>query len=329
MPDPEVVRVMRQFKRDLLRLERAQLRDMAQRWLTVERRLQAQIDALALEMADRRRDGRTITAEMLLNERRYRELLVQLTQELERYSDQTEVQITAQQRRLARLGVAHAENALTVQGVSAGFNRLPVESVELMAGLAGNGAPLRQLLVQSWPLAADGLTNELVTGVALGYNPRKVARMMAQGATGSLDRMMVIARTEQLRVYRFANRESYRTSGVVTGYKRLATHDSRVCAACLMDEGTLYEVGEEMPEHPQGRCTMVPVVEGMRAPTWTAGADWFALQSPERQRAILGQGRYGAWQAGDFDLGAVVTVRPNATWGASLQVTPLRELVGA
>lgn len=329
MPDSEVVRVMRQFKRDLLRLERAQLRDMAQRWLTVERRLQAQIDALALEMADRRRDGRTITAEMLLNERRYRELLVQLTQELERYSDYAERTITDRQRQLARLGIDHAENALTVQGVSAGFNRLPVESVEAMAGLAGNGAPLRQLLAQSWPLAADGLTNELVTGVALGYNPRKVARLMAQGATGSLDRMMVIARTEQLRVYRFANRESYRTSGVVTGYKRLATHDSRVCAACLMDEGTLYEVGEEMPEHPQGRCTMVPVVEGMRQPTWTAGADWFVQQSPARQQAILGQGRYSAWQAGDFDLDAVVTVKPNLTWGASLQVTPLRELVGA
>lgn len=323
MPDSEVVTVMRRYKRDLLRLERAQLRDMAQRWLTVERRLQAQIDALALEMADRRRDGRTITAEMLLNERRYRELLVQLTQELERYSDQTEVQITAQQRRLARLGVVHAENALTVQGVSAGFNRLPVETVEATAGLAGNGAPLRQLLVQSWPLAADGLTNELVTGVALGYNPRKVARLMAQGATGSLDRMMVIARTEQLRVYRFANRESYRTSGVVTGYKRLATHDSRVCAACLMDEGTLYEVGEEMPEHPQGRCTMVPVVEGIRQPTWTAGADWFVQQSPARQQAILGKGRFDAWQRGELDLVNVAQVVPNATWGPSLRVARL------
>src|SRR5690606_14899995 len=119
---------------------------------------------------------------------------------------------------LARLGVAHAENAITVQGVTAGFNRLPVEAVELMAGLAGNGSPLRQLLAQSWPLAADGLTNELVTGMALGYNPRKVARLMAQGATGSLDRMMVIARTEQLRVYRTANVSSYRASGVVTSY---------------------------------------------------------------------------------------------------------------
>jgi len=329
MPDSMVIQQMRIFKRDLLRLERAQLRDMAQRWLAVERRLQAQIDALALEMADRRRDGRTITSEMLLNERRYRELLVQLTQELERYSDQTEVQITAQQRRLARLGVAHAENALTVQGVSAGFNRLPVESVEFMAGLAGNGAPLRQLLAQSWPLAADGLTNELVTGVALGYNPRKVARLMAQGATGSLDRMMVIARTETLRVYRTSSLESYRRSGVVTSYVRLSARDSRVCPGCLAADGEEYDLETEFQSHPQCRCTLLPKVEGIPL-RFQEGAAWFEQQPAATQRDILGPGRYELWAKGDVtDFKDFMAVRRNATWGDAIVPATLRELVGA
>ncbi len=329
MPDIEVVRVMRQFKRDLLRMERTQLRDMAQRWLTVERRLQGQIDALALDMADRRRDGRTITAEMLLNERRYRELLVQLTQELERYSDQTEVQITAQQRRLARLGVAHAENALTVQGVSAGFNRLPVESVELMAGLAGNGSPLRNLLVQSWPLAADGLTNELVTGIALGYNPRKIARLMAQGATGSLDRMMTIARSEQLRTYRTASLESYRRSGVVTSYVRLSARDSRVCPGCLAADGEEYDLETEFKSHPNCRCSLLPKVEGIPL-RFQDGAAWFEQQPAATQRDILGPGRYELWAKGDVtDFKDFMAVRRNATWGDAIVPATLRELVGA
>lgn len=317
---------MRQYKAALLRDERAQMQEMARRWLAVERRLTGQMEALAWQMDAIKRDGGIVSRELLMNDARYRQLLVQLTGELERYSDNVAVQITAQQRRLARLGIAHAENAITVQGVTAGFNRLPIEAVEYMVGLTGNGSPLRTLIAQSWPLSADGLTQELINGVALGYNPRKTARLMAQAATGSLDRMMVIARTEQLRVYRQANRESYLASGVVTAYKRLATHDSRVCAACLMDEGHTYELGEEMPEHPQGRCTMVPLVEGMPNPKWQLGREWFEEQPAATQRDILGKGRYYAWQNGDFDLDEIVTVKPNPTWGPSIAVTPLREL---
>lgn len=328
MPEPEVIRVMRSFKRDLLAGERAQSQEMAQRWLAVERRLSAQMDALALEMDAIQRDGGRVSREMLMTNVRYRELLIQLQGELETYSDYAEVQITQQQRRLARLGVAHGERAITAQGLRAGFSRLPVEAVESLVGLAGDGSPLGVLLRASWPLAADGLTHQLVNGVALGYNPRKTARMMAQGIRGSQQRMEVIARTEQLRVYRHANLESYKASGVVESYKRLATHDSRVCAACLLAEGTTYSLDEQMPEHPQGRCTLVPVVEGIKPPTWKAGAEWLVEQSPETQRDILGKGRYYAWQNGDFELGELVTVKPNAVWGDSLQVTPLKVLTG-
>lgn len=328
MPDSTVILLMRQFKADLLRGERAQSQAMAQAWLSVERRLSSHMDALAYEMDAIARSGGTVSREMLYTNVRYRELLLQLQDELEGYSDYAEVQITQQQRRLARLGIAHGERAIIDQGLRAGFARLPVESVEYLVGLAGDGSPLGQLIRASWPLAAEGLTRELVNGVALGYNPRKTARLMAQGARGSLKRMNVIARTESLRVYRFANLESYKESGVVISYERLATHDNRVCAACLMDEGTEYGLDEMMALHPQDRCTLVPIVEGLKRPQWLKGAAWFVEQPQATQLDILGKGRYYAWQNGDFSLDELVTVKPNATWGDSVQVTPLRELTG-
>lgn len=329
MPDSEVVRVMRQFKADLLANERTQMREMARRWLQVERHLNGNINALAEKMARIRAEGGRVTSDLIFIDEHYRALLPQLMDELDRYSDYTADLISDQQKRLIRLGIAHAEQAITTQGIRAGFNRLPVEAVQNMVGLAGNRSPLRSLLVASWPDAVEGLTQALINGVALGYNPRKVAREMARGSARGLDRMMVIARTEQLRVYRQANRDSYIASGVVEEYMRLATHDSRVCAACLMDEGHVYELGEEMPEHPQGRCTMVPKVRGVPNPTWKKGADWFVEQSPTTQTSILGEGRFDAWQAGRFDLDELVTVRPNPIWGPSLQVTTLQELTGA
>jgi SPP1 gp7 family putative phage head morphogenesis protein len=326
MADSQVITLMRGFKRDLLHQEQAQMQAMASRWLNVERRLDSQMSALAYEMEVVKRDGGTVTPEMLMTQVRYRELLVQLNHELEGYTDYAGRSITDRQRQLARLGIKHGEQAIRASGLRAGFNRLPIEAVENLIGFAGDGAPLANLLTASWPLAAQGMTQELINGVALGYNPRKVAKLMAQGATGSLDRMMVISRTESLRAYRTANLDSYTASGVVSSYKRLATHDSRVCAACLMDEGTVYTTDELMPLHPQCRCTLVPVVDGIGAPTWKAGADWFEEQSPERQRDILGKGRYYAWQNGDFELDQLVTVKPNAVWGDSLGVTPLKEL---
>ena len=329
MPDPLVVVTMREYKAALLRGERTHLQEMARRWLGVEGRLMGQMDALAAEMTRIKADGGVVARELLWNDVRYRTLLVQLTQELEGYTGYADRTIAARQGQLARLGLSHSTEAMAVQGVQMGFNRLPREVVENMVGLLGNGSPLRSLLVASWPDAADGLTDALVNGVALGYNPRKTARMMAQGATGSLQRMMVISRTESLRVYRQASLDNYRASGVVTGYKRLCSHDSRVCPACLADEGTLYSLDEQMPEHPQGRCVAIPVVEGVPQPRWLAGQDWLQQQDAATQQSILGPGRYAAWLAGAIDLREMARVVNNATWGPSLQVVPLGELVSA
>ncbi len=327
MADSLVIQMMRSWKADLLRGEKAQMQAMASRWLNVERRLSGNMELLAHEMAGIKKDGGTVSSEMLMTNQRYRELLGQLNHELEGYSDYADRTITDRQRQLARLGIKHGVDAIKAQGVTASFNRLPVEAVESLVGFAGDGTPLHSLLAMTWPDAAVGMTHELINGIALGYNPRKVAKMMAQGSTATLDRMMVIARTEQLRAYRSANLDSYRESGVVTSYKRLATHDSRVCAACLMDEGHVYTLDEEMPEHPQGRCTLVPVVDGMPEPQWKQGQAWFEEQDPATQKDILGKGRYYAWQNGDFALSDLVTVKPNAVWGASLAVTTLKELL--
>lgn len=329
MPESEVIRLMRSFKSDLRAGEAAQMREMTARWQGVERRLSGQIDALAQEMATIARDGGTVSRGVLFNDARYRELLLQLTDELEGYTEYADRTIADRQRQLSRLGITHAQRAITTQGIQAGFNRLPIEAIQNLVGLAGDGTPLRALLVQSWPLSADRLTQELINGVALGYNPRKTARLMAQGMASSRDRMEVIARTESLRVYREANRQSYRASGVVSGYRRLATHDSRVCAACLMDEGHFYELNEEMPEHPQGRCTLVPIVDGIKEPVWKQGPDWFVEQPDATQAAILGKERFVLWKQGQYGLDELVTVKVNAIWGDSLQVTPVRELTGA
>lgn len=332
MPEPAVVVAMRSFKADLLARELRQMQTMARRWLQVERALEGQIEALAQKAARIRADGGTVSRGTLFGLDRYHRLLAQLRAEIDRYAVYAADLIETERTRYARAGVDHAVNAIELAGprnILAAFDRLPVEAVQMGAGLMADGSPLLTHLQATWGDASIGMTDELLRAIATGQNPRQTARRMADGTTRSLNRMLVTARTEQLRVYRMANREQMRASGVVAGYRRLSAHDSRVCAACLMDEGHLYALGETMPEHPAGRCAQVPVVEGMPELTWTQGASWFVTQSETTQKSILGKGRHDAWRAGMFSLDELINVRGNSVWGASMAVTPLQQLVPA
>ena len=341
MPEPAVVTAMREFKRGLLQREAGQMQAMARRWLGVETALSAEIEALTFDFDQRRRDGETISRAALYRQERYKRLLVQTNEQFAQYAGWAEGQVRDGQQTMGRLGLEHGAQAIEMsywdgQTVAPVFDRLPVEAIERMVGIAGNGAPLGELLKQRIaPGYGDGqaasvwqrLTQTLVDSTALGRNPRKTARLMRDALAGGLNKALVIARTEQLRVYRQASVDQYRASGVVRGQKRLTAHDDRVCAACIADEGTVYSLEATIPDHPQGRCTSVPIVDGMPEISWLSGEAWFRTQPEGVQRSILGPGKLAAWQDGQFDFGALATPTYDDTWGGGLRPTSLADLV--
>lgn len=326
MPDSLVVQVMRQHKAALLAREAAQMRVMARRWLEVESALEGQLSALAQETA-----GAPLTQGQLYRRERFQSLLSQAKREMERYAGYAEGLISEQQGAYGRLGIEHAAEAVQTTFREAGrvgpyFNRLPIESLELMAGLAGDGSPLRKLLMESWPAAADGLTRSLLKGVALGWGPQRTAKAMREQMATGLERALTIARTETLRTYRAASDEQYRESGVVLGKRRLVAKFG-ACAACLARDNELVPLDEPAYDHPNGRCTFIPVVDGMPAPQWQKGPEWFREQPEAYQRQILGQGRYEAWKDGKFDFADLARDSHSQVWGRSLGVRPLKDLV--
>ena len=331
MAEPRVVQMMREFKVGLLTRERRQMDDMARHWLTVENALEAQIEALARAAAEARAAGQTVSRSAVYRMNRAQSLLAQLRQEVQGYAGWADGVVTAGQEELAALGIEQATAAIRASAPEMGvfFDVLPTEAVMNLVGLAGDGSPLRTLLEATWGDSAQGLVDALLRGTALGWNPRKTAQAMRRGATVGLDRMLTIARTEQLRVYREASRAQYERSGVVSGFKRLATHDDRVCAACLMAEGEVYQVQESLRDHPNGRCTSVPVVIGMPEVQWQYGQEWFKEQPQETQEKVLGAKYYAAWKDGAFELGALTQVVHDDTWGDSVRVRLLRELMAA
>ncbi len=342
-PDPLVVIRAREFKSALLAREDAQMREMAARWVEIERALAAEIEAAIAQVKALRERGETISEWRLLELERWRSLLTQTQAQFGDYSTWASERITAEQRTLTEMGIEHAAEAIQLTYWQGGvlrvtFNRLPVEAVQVMAGLAGDGGPVGDLLRKRMVRDAAGnplpgvwerLTQTLINATAKGINPRVTARQMRDDLAGGLRKAMTIARTEQLRAYRISSAMAYEASGVVTGHKRLSAHDARVCAACLADEGTVYPVGTPIGDHPQGRCTSVPVVRGLPEVQWLSGEAWFKQQPEATQRQILGAERWDAWSVGRFGFGQLTQRQYHPVWGESLQPAPLAALIGS
>lgn len=327
MPEPLVVATLRQFRQDLLAREEVQMREMARRWLQIEAALQAEIDGLAKDFAAEKAAGRSVSQTKLYRMDRYQSLLGQLREQTERYGDYAVQSITARQLELASLGIDHAAAAIRAVSVTASFDVLPVSAIQAMVGLVGDGSPLKRLLAASYPDAVEGLTTALVKGTALGWHPTRVAREMRTGSEIGLNRSLLIARTEQLRVYRAASDQQYLESGVVIAKKRLVAHSVRTCLACLAQDGKIMPVDQPFFDHPAGRCTTVPIVVGVEPPIWTSGQRWFEQRGVSAQRSMMGGQRYEAWKAGEFEFADLAKVTTDPTWGKSLGVRPVRELV--
>ena len=325
---PAILDASNAHRAALLARDDATRRAMAARWLGVERSLSAATEALALQMAN---GEEPVTVEPLMRSRRYRELRQQLNAELRRYNAYADETITAGQRNMITDALSHSQAAIMTVAMEAQivvpFNRLPVTAVERLAGLAGDGSPLASVLSDATAGAGDELAQRLVSGVALGQNPIEVARQAIRAGVGqSFTRIATIARSEMLRAYRITSLESYAASRVVRAYRRLSARDSRVCPACLLADGQEYPIDYGFDAHPQCRCTCTPFLRDAPAVRWQTGPEWLEAQPETTQRAILGKGRFEAWQSGRASLPDMVSRDWSDTWGGSLRPTRVRDL---
>ncbi len=328
MPESTVARMVRLQKEALLRYEAEQMRALTQRWLQVERALEAEMLKTILALQEKG----IVTEAMILRDERFQRLLWQARAEYAKYADDVEARIEAIQEYGLTKGVSDAAKVLELSideaKLALNFDMLNVEAINTIIGITADGTPLRELLMKEYPNAVQGIMDALTKGIALGLNPKKIAEDMAKEMGIALQKALLISRTEMMRAYRLATQEQYKASEVVTQYKRLAIKDDTTCLGCLMQDGETYETEEEFAEHPNGRCQLVPVVRGGFAPTWTSGKEWLAGLSEERQRGILGDQRYELWKSGAASLEDFSTLVPNETWGGSFVPTPLNVLTG-
>jgi hypothetical protein len=151
---------------------------------------------------------------------------------------------------------------------------------------------------------------------------------------GGLSRALTVSRTESLDAHRSAAALAHQASAdVLTGWKWLATLDTRTCPACWAQSGSEHPLSEPGPlGHQNCRCTRVPQTR-----SW-ADLGFDSIDEPEsvfpdskarfgslsdtEQRRILGPARFDAWKAGRFPMSDWAVRRSNPGWRDGYYVAP-------
>lgn len=182
---------------------------------------------------------------------------------------------------------------------------------------------------------ARAVNRTIVDGIVVGQNPRDAARdlmrRVGRALDGGITRAERIMRTEMLDAYRNANTVvTVANADVVGEVEWYSAADERTCASCWAMHGERFPVGTPGPDdHPNGRCTFLPVVRSDLAGDYPMGPSkdelWGRLDEQQRLR-VLGPTRYGLTDGGppprDFSRQV-----PAGDWRAYRVATPVRELV--
>lgn len=217
------------------------------------------------------------------------------------------------------------------------FDRIPAQAIEAMV------TRYTTRIVSGYlPLADDviaSLRSELLRGIIVGDNPRRVASRIMTAAEGRFNggraRALNIARTELLDAHRAAARAADRANrDVLRGWMWWAKLDAKTCPSCAAQHGSEYEVDDDGPlDHHSGRCTGVPLTKswadlgfsGMDepAPEKVTAEDWFDNLTEDTQKSMLGKSRYDAWAAGEYPMSDWSVRRENTGWRDSYNTSPV------
>lgn len=258
----------------------------------------------------------------LEQQRRYRDLLDQTQAEVDLYALTAQERTRTAQRDSAEAGANDAAQQLEVE-IRGSFNRLPANQIERLVGNLADGSPLAEIFSTFGAEARKGLADVLTTSLALGENPKIIARRMREAVPSlSRDRAVLIARTESIRAYRGAQLDTYRAnSDVVIGWRWVSARQTRTCPLCWAMHGTIHKLDESMASHPGCRCTQQPVTE--YSPQRKTGEEEFRALTPVQQKAILGPGRFELYNEGRITLADTVKETYSPRWGAGRQVKSL------
>jgi hypothetical protein len=284
--------------------------------------------------------GGQMTGGQIMRLAQYKDLMEAIVKELEQYAAFMKVEL----RSIANDAILQGskDSILLLRrilteaglGVNVRFNTLNPDVIKQLLHFLDPEGSLFKTLEGYGEFTARSVSETIITNVALGFNPREIARLIKHDLGGSLTAALRTARTVQLWSYREASRQNYKNINaqykmeIVKGWTWSAELDDLTCEACYVLDGTFHELDEPLDGHYNCRCSPIPVTMLDPNPDRRQGIDEFMKLSEDKQRKLLGPGKYDAWKAGKFELSQLSKQVENADYGTMRVEAALKDLVG-
>jgi SPP1 gp7 family putative phage head morphogenesis protein len=340
------------FKGELERRERGAFARITRAYNDAYRRLGEQLADLNDVVEQARLEGRPASPSWLYRQERYISLQAQLGRELAQIQALVTDVVGHESAQAIGLATMHArglvETTLRPAGgdtstVMSSWADLNVGAIKEALAFQSPGSPLTGTLES---LVSHGLEQAgaaIVTGITTGQGPRAVARELSRTLGANSARALTIVRTETMRAYREATRQSYLANRrIVTTWTWQAALDRRTCACCYAMHGTEHPLEEQLDGHPSCRCVMLP-----NTPTWaqvlSGGRDFedigetnaatfvrrgdtlFERLPPSAQRDVLGPGKLELYRSGRIELADVVQRDTSPAWGTTRREASIKQ----
>ncbi len=336
---PTTRRLVNGIRADVNAIADAQVRDLVAAWVAAWNEIAPDLNAVLLELLV---SGERVSRAKLLRSQRLLQTLMVIRDHLDQLALEGRTRIVGDLDRVIEVAGGAQASVIDSQLPPGGSHLLDLRDWSRMdpAGIEAIVRRTTQQITSAFnPLSASAdraVRRELIRGYAAGTNPRATAaRIIARTEgqfNGGLTRALRIARTETLDAARAgALLGRMQNADVLQGWIWCCELGPTSCSACIAMHGTVFAPEDPGPfDHPNGRCTSVPLTKSWAdlgfdelEPDYAfqTGPEWFADQAEPTQRQILGPARYSAYQSGHYPPTAWAETRHNDGWRDSVQAT--------
>lgn len=324
---------LKKHRRRLIEREEAAFRELLEAYSVIERDLKRQVRELQKQILDAKAAGENISPSWLFRTRRLKTLIDQVKQQIVRFGD-TATRITEREQRAAiRIAAEQTGEIFRVVHGPSGQDGLGgllnPRVVEDAVGMMGDGSPILEYYRENLaPKVAEMIRTEVIKAVATGTDFRTVANRLLQTGQITRNRALMVARTEVNRVRRETTRAIYQdNSDIISGWEWVASASPRTCPACLAMDGRIFKLDQPFPQHPNCRCTMIPVIIDVEPPPRLTGSEWFEDQPEETKEFILGRDAFAAYKRGEVSLKDFIGWKNSKQFGRSIYTKPLSDII--
>jgi SPP1 gp7 family putative phage head morphogenesis protein len=316
---------LKRHRKKVIARETATIRELLTAYDAVERELRRQIAVLEKKIRDAIAAGEKISPAWYMKERRLATLIDQVKNEIERFG-RTAARLTTREQAAAIRSEA-SQMAETMQIVT-GTRTNPVplggmltpQAVADAIGMMGDGSPILEYYAKNLaPAVVEMIRKQVIEAAATGTPFRTIANRLIKTGQITRSRALMVARTEVGRVRRETDRlQLAERPDIFSGWEWAASKSVRTCAVCLALDGRIFKLDEVFPQHPNCRCTMIPVMPDVPRGARTLGSDWFDTLDDDEKAEILGKEAADEYKRGTVDLRDFVGWRNSKEFGKSV-----------